>query len=207
MSNGSEVLIYLSFLLKEDVFQLLLQLQTIIWLLCIFIYKNQKLSFSHFILFYNSKNRHLEFQNLSPQGLISSTVYGQVVCLACQLQGQCITIISTNHAIWRYKTLRMLTGQYKCMCFTQKLPTTHVSYVLQGQNWLLQQLGIASTRTTKALSVIILLQGYMFDSYVVLKQCQLDIREYQGFRSINFFLSLSITRLICTLRSDLKGTL
>ena len=30
-------------------------------LLCIFIYKNQKLSFSNFILFYNSKNRHLEF--------------------------------------------------------------------------------------------------------------------------------------------------
>ena len=32
----------------------------------------QKLSFSNFILFYNSKNRHLEFLNLSPQGLISS---------------------------------------------------------------------------------------------------------------------------------------
>ena len=32
----------------------------------------QKLSFSYFILFYNSKNRHLEFLNLSPQGLISS---------------------------------------------------------------------------------------------------------------------------------------
>jgi hypothetical protein len=32
----------------------------------------QKLSFSDFILFYNSKNRHLEFLNLSPQGLISS---------------------------------------------------------------------------------------------------------------------------------------
>ena len=75
MSNGSKVLIYLSFLLKEDVFYLLLQLQTIIWLLCIFIYKNQKLSFSHFILSYNSKNRHLEFLNLSPQGLISSLSY------------------------------------------------------------------------------------------------------------------------------------
>ena len=31
-----------------------------------------KLSFSDFILFYNSKNRHLEFLNLSPRGLISS---------------------------------------------------------------------------------------------------------------------------------------
>ena len=29
-------------------------------------------SFSDFILFYNSKNRHLKFLNLSPQGLISS---------------------------------------------------------------------------------------------------------------------------------------
>ena len=37
---------------------------------------NQKLSF--FILFYNSKNRHLKFLNLSPQGLISSTYYGWV---------------------------------------------------------------------------------------------------------------------------------
>ena len=33
----------------------------------------QKLSFSDFILFHNSKNRHLEFLNLSPQGLISSS--------------------------------------------------------------------------------------------------------------------------------------
>ena len=32
----------------------------------------QKLSFSDFISFYNSKDRHLEFLNLSPQGLISS---------------------------------------------------------------------------------------------------------------------------------------
>ena len=32
----------------------------------------QNLSFLDFILFYNSKNRHLEFLNLSPQGLISS---------------------------------------------------------------------------------------------------------------------------------------
>ena len=37
--------------------------------------QNQKLSIPHFILFYNSKNRHLEFQNLSPQGLISSRHY------------------------------------------------------------------------------------------------------------------------------------
>ena len=33
-----------------------------------------KLSFSDFILFYNSKKRHLEFLNLSPQGLISSSI-------------------------------------------------------------------------------------------------------------------------------------
>ena len=32
----------------------------------------KKLSFSDFILFYISKNRHLKFLNLSPQGLISS---------------------------------------------------------------------------------------------------------------------------------------
>ena len=32
-------------------------------------------SFSDFILSYNSKNRHLEFLNLSPQGLISSPQY------------------------------------------------------------------------------------------------------------------------------------
>ena len=48
------------------------------------------------------------------------------------------------------------------------------------------------TRTTKALSVIILLQGYKVDSYVVLKQWQLDIRDYQGFRSIDFFESFYI---------------
>ena len=35
----------------------------------------QKLSFSDLILSYNSKNRHLEFLNLSPQGLISSVIY------------------------------------------------------------------------------------------------------------------------------------
>ena len=35
----------------------------------------QNLSFLDFILFYNSKNRHLEFLNLSPQGLISSNQY------------------------------------------------------------------------------------------------------------------------------------
>ena len=38
---------------------------------------NQKLSFSHFISFYNSKNSHLEFYNLSPQGLISSIIIGK----------------------------------------------------------------------------------------------------------------------------------
>ena len=69
MSNGFEVLIYLSFLLKEAVFYLLLQLQTNIWMLCIFI---EIKSWGSHILFYNSKDRHLEFLNLSPQGLISS---------------------------------------------------------------------------------------------------------------------------------------
>ena len=46
----------------------------------------QKLSFSDFILFYNSKNRHLEFLNLSPQGLISSTFYCCTIVwsLACR---------------------------------------------------------------------------------------------------------------------------
>ena len=50
MSNGSEVLIYLSFLLKEAVIKLQLQLQTNIWLLFIFIYQNEKLSFTNFVL-------------------------------------------------------------------------------------------------------------------------------------------------------------
>ena len=34
-----------------------------------------QMSFSDFILFHNSKNRHLEFLNLSPQGLISINLY------------------------------------------------------------------------------------------------------------------------------------
>ena len=45
-----------------------------------------KLSFSHFILFYNYKKRHLEFLNLSPQGLISSVINEQatILCFDCQ---------------------------------------------------------------------------------------------------------------------------
>ena len=38
-----------------------LQLKTNVWWLYIFIYKNQKFSFSNFISFYYSKNRHFEF--------------------------------------------------------------------------------------------------------------------------------------------------
>ena len=68
MSNGSEVLIYLSFLLKEAVIYLVAAATPNKHMVAIY----QKLSFSDFILFYNSKNRHLEFLNLSPQGLISS---------------------------------------------------------------------------------------------------------------------------------------
>ena len=69
MSNGSQVLIYLSFLLKEAVIYLVAAAAP---------NKNMvdmyQMSFSDFILFYNSKNRHLEFLNLSPQGLISSVI-------------------------------------------------------------------------------------------------------------------------------------
>ena len=68
MSNGSEVLIYLSFLLKEAVIYLVAAATPNKHMVAMY----QKLSFSDFILFYNSKNRHLEFLNLSPQGLISS---------------------------------------------------------------------------------------------------------------------------------------
>ena len=68
MSNGSEVLIYLSFLLKEAVIYLVAAATLNKHMVAMY----QKLSFSDFILFYNSKNRHLEFLNLSPQGLISS---------------------------------------------------------------------------------------------------------------------------------------
>ena len=71
MSNGSEVLIYLSFLLKEAVIYLVAAATPNKHMVAMY----QKLSFSDFILFYNSKNRHLEFLNLSPQGLISSIVY------------------------------------------------------------------------------------------------------------------------------------
>ena len=45
----------------------------------------QKLSFSDFILFYNSRNRHLEFLNLGPQGLISSVDLRTVKLLWCKL--------------------------------------------------------------------------------------------------------------------------
>ena len=71
MSNGSEVLIYLSFLLKEAVIYLVAAATPNKHMVAMY----QKLSFSDFILFYNSKNRHLEFLNLSPQGLISSYIY------------------------------------------------------------------------------------------------------------------------------------
>ena len=71
MSNGSEVLIYLSFLLKEAVIYLVAAATPNKHMVAMY----QKLSFSDFILFYNSKNRHLEFLNLSPQGLISSVHY------------------------------------------------------------------------------------------------------------------------------------
>ena len=63
MSNGSEVLIYLSFLLKEAVIYLVAAATP---------NKHMVAMYQNFILFYNSKNRHLEFLNLSPQGLISS---------------------------------------------------------------------------------------------------------------------------------------
>ena len=67
MSNGSEVLIYLSF-----VFCYLVAAATPNKHM---VAMYQKLSFSDFISFYNSKERHLEFLNLSPQGLISSVLY------------------------------------------------------------------------------------------------------------------------------------
>ena len=75
MSNGSEVLIYLSFLLKEAVIYLVAAATPNKHMVAMY----QKLSFSDFILFYNSKNRHLEFLNLSPQGLISSIFYDQLM--------------------------------------------------------------------------------------------------------------------------------
>ena len=71
MSNGSEVLIYLSFLLKEAVIYLVAAATPNKHMVAMY----QKLSFIDFILFYNSKNRHIEFLNLSPQGLISSVIY------------------------------------------------------------------------------------------------------------------------------------
>ena len=71
MSNGSEVLIYLSFLLKEAVIYLVAAATPNKHMVAMY----QKLSFTDFILFYNYKNRHLEFLNLSPQGLISSSLY------------------------------------------------------------------------------------------------------------------------------------
>ena len=70
MSNGSEVLIYLSFLLKEAVIYLVAAAPN-----KHMVAMYQKLSFSDFISFYKSKDRHLEFLNLSPQGLISSFKY------------------------------------------------------------------------------------------------------------------------------------
>ena len=67
MSKRSKVLIYLSFLLIDDVFQLLLQLQTNIWLLCIFIYsKVEFLTFYFTLQFQEQTPRILEFK---PAGL------------------------------------------------------------------------------------------------------------------------------------------
>ena len=62
MSNGSEVLIYLSFLLflKEDE------------IYSFFIYKNQRLSLTHFILQFSEQTSRILEPN--PQGLISSTI-------------------------------------------------------------------------------------------------------------------------------------
>ena len=57
MSNGSEVLIYLSFLLKEAVIYLVAAATPNKHMVAMY----QKLSFSDFILFYNSNYRHLEF--------------------------------------------------------------------------------------------------------------------------------------------------
>ena len=68
MSNGSEVLIYLSFLLKEAGFYLVAAATPNKHMVDMY-----QMGFSDFILFYDSKNRHLEFLNLSPQDLISST--------------------------------------------------------------------------------------------------------------------------------------
>ena len=45
-------------------------------------------SFSDFILSYNSKNRHLEFLNLSPQGLISSMLYLRLIGQIREGQGR-----------------------------------------------------------------------------------------------------------------------
>ena len=73
MSNGSKVLIYLSFLLKEAVIYLVAPNKHMVAMF-------QKLSFSDFILFYNSKDRHLEFLNLSPQGLLSSMIIWATKC-------------------------------------------------------------------------------------------------------------------------------
>ena len=64
MSNDSEVLIYSSILLKEAGFYLVAAASPNKHMVAMY----QKLSFSNFILFYNSKNRHLEFLNLGPQG-------------------------------------------------------------------------------------------------------------------------------------------
>ena len=66
MSNGSKVLIYLSFLLKEALFQLLLQLQTNIWLLCIFMYKNQV---SHISFYFTILRTDISNSRTKPAGL------------------------------------------------------------------------------------------------------------------------------------------
>ena len=96
MSNGSEVLIYLSFLLKEAVIYLVAAATPNKHMVAMY----QKLSFSDFILFYNSKNRHLEFLNLSPQGLISSLqnrCLHEVSCCATVLEATSTEINKTNY--------------------------------------------------------------------------------------------------------------
>ena len=95
MSNGSEVLIYLSFLLKEAVIYLVAAATPNKHMVAMY----QKLSFSDFILFYNSKNRHLEFLNLSPQGLISSVRYEIETCQTIHLQyaAQYVTVPNESY--------------------------------------------------------------------------------------------------------------
>ena len=109
MSNGSEVLIYLSFLLKEAVIYLVAAATPNKHMVAMY----QKLSFSDFILFYNSKNRHLEFLNLSPQGLISSTFYRYIFLSA---------LIMLSNVSW---VIELLTCGYKINLTLSKALKSH----------------------------------------------------------------------------------